>query len=140
MLQRVMNGKVSVREGDKTRRMTRFEALVQAQTLKAIKADPRSAGLILNLMSKTKLLGDEEDAIKTPSSNASPYDVSPNPVSELDLLLDGANEKLLSRDEQIELSNLIQIIDRRHFTALSATAFERFKHLLNRAKGKDPAG
>ena len=49
-VERVMNEKVSVHEGEKTRHMTKFEALLQAQTMKGMKGDARSAGMVVNVM------------------------------------------------------------------------------------------
>jgi Family of unknown function (DUF5681) len=132
-LSRVVNEKVSVREGDKTRRMTKFEAMLQAHTLKGMKADTRSALVILNLLSKTRLLGDEEDAIN--ESNVSQSITCP-----LDFLLQHVESDRLTKDEQIELGGLIGTVDHHGMTALSATEFDRFKQLIDKGEGKPPPG
>jgi hypothetical protein len=58
---RVINEKVSVREGQKTRNMTKLEAMVQAHALKAIKGDARSASIVIGLVARMGLLGEPED-------------------------------------------------------------------------------
>src|SRR5262249_29705468 len=58
---RVISEKVSVREGQKTRHMTKLEAMVQAHALKAIKGDARSASIVIGLIARMGLLGEQED-------------------------------------------------------------------------------
>jgi hypothetical protein len=58
---RVINEKVPVREGDKTRKMTKLEALVQSHAVKGIKGDAKSANVVIGLMVRMGLLGDQED-------------------------------------------------------------------------------
>jgi len=58
---RVINEKVPVRESDKTRNMTKLEALVQSHAMKGIKGDAKSASLVIGLMVRMGLLGDQED-------------------------------------------------------------------------------
>jgi hypothetical protein len=58
---RVINEKVSVREGQKTRNITKLEAMVQAHALKAIKGDARSASIVIGLIARMGLLGEQED-------------------------------------------------------------------------------
>src|SRR5689334_15910670 len=71
---RVMNEKVSVREGDKTRHMTKFEAMLQTQTMKGMKGDARSAGMVVNVMTRTGHLKDQDDetAIESAKRGAPP--------------------------------------------------------------------
>jgi hypothetical protein len=57
---RVINETVPVREGDRTRKMTKLEAVLQAHTMKAIKGDGRSASILIGLVSKLGLLGESE--------------------------------------------------------------------------------
>ena len=47
-------------------------------------------------------------------------------------------EDLLSKDEQIELSHLAEVIDIADgdITALSTADFERVKHIVNKGRGK----
>ena len=58
---RVINEKVAVREGQKTRNMTKLEALVQAHAMKAMKGDARSASIVIGLVIRMGLLGEQED-------------------------------------------------------------------------------
>lgn len=57
---RVINETVPVRDGDKTRQMTKLEALLQAHTLKAMKGDARSASIVIGVVTKMGLLGEPE--------------------------------------------------------------------------------
>jgi hypothetical protein len=57
---RVINETVPVREGDKTRQMTKLEAMLQAHTLKAMKGDARSASIVIGLVTRMGLLGESE--------------------------------------------------------------------------------
>jgi hypothetical protein len=41
--------------------MTKLEAMVQAHALKAIKGDPRSASIVIGLVARMGLLGEQED-------------------------------------------------------------------------------
>lgn len=59
---RVINEKVAVREGQKTRRITKLEAVVQAHAMKAMKGDARSASIVIGLVARMGLLGEQEDA------------------------------------------------------------------------------
>jgi hypothetical protein len=58
---RVINEKVAVREGQKTRNMTKLEAMVQAHAMKAMKGDARSASIVIGLVIRMGLLGEHED-------------------------------------------------------------------------------
>jgi len=60
-VERLINEKVSVREGEKTRQMTKLEALLQAHTMKAIKGDPRSASIVIGVVAKMGLFGDQAE-------------------------------------------------------------------------------
>jgi hypothetical protein len=57
---RVINETIPVREGQKTRHMTKLEAMLQAHTVKAIKGDPRSTAIILGVAKQMGLLADTE--------------------------------------------------------------------------------
>src|SRR5262249_29181479 len=50
MVERVIHRKVPVREGEQTRELPILEAILQAQAVKAIKGDARSAALIISLV------------------------------------------------------------------------------------------
>jgi hypothetical protein len=57
---RVINETVPVREGDKTRKMTKLEAVLQAHMMKAMKGDGRSASILIGLITRLGLLGESE--------------------------------------------------------------------------------
>jgi hypothetical protein len=55
-----------------------------------------------------------------------------------DGLFEHLDPSLLSREEQIDLSRLAELIDvGGDFTALSTGDFERVKHLVNKGRGAD---
>jgi hypothetical protein len=58
---RVINERVAVREGQKSRTVTKLEAMLQAHTLKAIKGDTRSASIVIGLVTRMGLLGEPEE-------------------------------------------------------------------------------
>jgi Family of unknown function (DUF5681) len=61
IVSRVIGEKVTLREGDKPRAMTKLEGLLQAHLVKAIKGDARSAGLVINLVTRLGLLAETEN-------------------------------------------------------------------------------
>jgi Family of unknown function (DUF5681) len=134
-VQRVMNERVSVRRGQKTSSVTTLEAMVQAHAVKAIKGDSRSAGMVINVMSRTGLLADQED--ESTIENAKRR-LSAEKPSSSDALFENIDPVLLSRTELIELSRLGAIIDLGgDITALSTSDFERLKDLVNKGRGSD---
>jgi hypothetical protein len=58
---RVISEKVTLRDGDKARDVTKLEGLLQAHLVKAIKGDARSASLVIGLVTKLGLLADTEN-------------------------------------------------------------------------------
>ncbi|MFY9835695.1 MAG: DUF5681 domain-containing protein [Xanthobacteraceae bacterium] len=60
IVSRAINEKVTIREGDKARDVTKLEGMLQAHLVKAIKGDARSASLVLGLVAKLGLLADVE--------------------------------------------------------------------------------
>jgi Family of unknown function (DUF5681) len=60
IVSRAINEKVTIREGDKARDMTKLEGLLQAHLVKAIKGDARSASLVIGLVAKLGLFADVE--------------------------------------------------------------------------------
>jgi hypothetical protein len=66
IVSRAINEKVTIREGDKARDVTKLEGMLQAHLLKAIKGDPRSASLVIGLVAKLGLLADvEQESVTT---------------------------------------------------------------------------
>lgn len=66
----VVNGKVPVRENGKVRKMTKFEAMLQANTQKAMQGDSRSFNSMVAIMAKTNQFAEAE----TQTSTALPED------------------------------------------------------------------
>jgi hypothetical protein len=62
-VERVLNEKVVVRQGNKTRNMNVLEAMLHAHSAKAMKGDARSAAIVIGLVAKLGLLGDQEEPI-----------------------------------------------------------------------------
>jgi len=67
-LARVLGEPIIVREGQHPRKMSKFEAMIQAQANKGMKGDARSAALVLNLASRAGLLAEVEADTPTPLS------------------------------------------------------------------------
>jgi hypothetical protein len=134
-VQRVMNERVSVRRGQKTSSVTTLEAMVQAHAVKAMKGDPRSANMVINVMSRTGLLADQDD--ESTLDNATRRAFSDKARSS-DTLFESIHPMLLSRDEMIELSRLAAIIDLGgDVTALSTDDFQRLKQVVKKGRGAD---
>lgn len=140
---KVMNEKVSIREGDKIRRVNKFEAVLQAQTNKGMKGDARSAGMVINVMTKTGLLGDQGDPIKAsePAANSNvAYPMPPKKMKQGDVLFEGnVDMDLLTHDEQAELAGLAEFVDENGIEGLSTSQFERSMQLKCKAKGTNRA-
>ena len=137
---KVMNEKVTLREGGKIRRVTKLEAILQSQTNKGMKGDARSAGMVINVMAKVGLLDDEGEAIKVKGSTAK---AAPNLTEEQaeprpgDVLFANIEEDLLNSDERADLAIYAEWIDARGFGGLTTEAFERIKEILIKCYKKD---
>ena len=132
-VERVMNEKVPVRQGENTRHMTKFEAMLQAQTVKGMKGDARSASMMINLMYRIGSFGDQqhEETIEI-----TPAPQKERPAAKYFVGID-AKTTTLTQDERIELSRLAEQIDLGgDATALSPAAFVRFKELIEKGRGK----
>lgn len=55
----ILNEKIVVREGDKTRRISKFEAIFHALTLKAMKGDPKAANQMITLFRMSGIIAPE---------------------------------------------------------------------------------
>jgi hypothetical protein len=69
IVSRAINEKVTIREGDKARDMTKLEGMLQAHLVKAIKGDARSANLVIALVARLGLLTDAEPETSTAFSD-----------------------------------------------------------------------
>ncbi|MGB8633139.1 MAG: DUF5681 domain-containing protein, partial [Xanthobacteraceae bacterium] len=103
-LKEIAATKVTIRDGDKTRKVSLITANLLAHGLSGAKGDARSAALFLNQVQKMGLYDHQGsgDLLIRPSGNSRPSD----------LLLENLDPSLLSRDEQVELSQLAALINR----------------------------
>ena len=134
MFERVIHKKVSVRQGENTREMPMFEAMVHAHAVKGVKGDARSAGLVFNLLPKVGLLGEQkEDAGDKRDGAVQPTNWQPSIE-----LFKNVDLTLLSDDEKVELSRLAEIADRGGgMIALTSNDFDRACEMVNKGRGKD---
>ena len=142
-LKEVLSKQITFRDGETERKLSLPAANVLAHAVKGAKGDVRSARLFLNYAHQMGLLEEEDDqgrncatrdyqragAILTgPANNSRPSEP----------LFENLDLSLLSREEQIELSHLADIIDLGgDVTALSTADFDRVKHIVNKGRGKD---
>jgi hypothetical protein len=138
----ILRETIAVREGTKSRKMSKCEALLQAQTLKGIKGDTRSANLIIGLATRLRLLGDEPT-----NDNAKPDDQSnqigtvagaPPRQQHADIYFEGVVEERLTRDEQIEMSRLANELDKAgDIVEMDDANAARFRALVKKGRGMD---
>jgi hypothetical protein len=129
-LKEIAATKVTIRDGDKTRKVSLLTANLLAHGLSGAKGDARSAALFLNHAQKMGLYDQQGcgDLVIRPSDNSRPSD----------LLLENLDPSLLSRDEQVELSQLAALINRDgNIWVLSASELERVRELVGKGRGKD---
>jgi hypothetical protein len=129
-LNEIASTTVTIREGQKTRTVPLVKAILLALGMNGAKGDARSAALFLSQAHKVGLLGHQVSGeIRTgPANTARPSDA----------LLQNVNPSLLSRDEQVELSNLALKIDRAgDVWALGTGELERVRELVNNGRGTD---
>jgi hypothetical protein len=130
---------VAVDDGENVHRPSLLGANVLAHGLKGAKGDARSAGIFLTLAEKMGVLDPDVDAvIEQATRDRRAALIGPTTKSSSDALIENLDLALLSREEQIEVSRLAEIIDiGGDITALSVTDFERFKYIVNKGRGKD---
>jgi hypothetical protein len=129
-LKEIAATKVTIRAGDKTRKVSLLTANLLAHGLSGAKGDARSAALFLNQALKLGLY----DTPGSSEARLQPAD-QPHPS---DLLLQDVDLNLLSRAEQVELSQLAAIINRDgSIWVLSASELERVRELANKGRGED---
>lgn len=133
----IISKMVKVRDGDKDCQMSLLAANVLAHGIKGAKGDVRSASFLFNNLHRLELVGQEDGASSSASTNA--ILVPPaNQSRPSETLFEGIDLDLLSDSEQLELSQLVKIVDLGgDVTALSTADFERLKDILNKGRGKD---
>ncbi len=136
VVRRVLNKKVPVRRGDRTDKVSLFEAITETHALKAVQGDHRSTGVVISLAGKTGLLSLNSDRLTstandqvTPTAQRCPSDA----------LVDSIDPSLLSKEEQIDLSRIAELIDRDggDVIDLSTDDFGRFKQIVNKGRRKE---
>jgi hypothetical protein len=137
----ILRETIAVREGTKSRKMSKCEALLQAQTLKGIKGDTRSANLIVGLATRLGLLGDEptnDNAKSNDQSNQIGTVAGAPPKQPADIYFEGVVEERLTRDEQIEMSRLANELDKAgDIVEMDDSNAARFRALVKKGRGKD---
>jgi hypothetical protein len=135
IVKRVVHKKVSVRQGEKSRQIPMLEAMLHTHAAKGVKGDPRSAGLVINLLPKAGLLSEQEGGIDQQLLSDIVQKSRRRPSTEL---FEHVDLTLLSDEDKIELSRLGEIVDiGGGMTALSVTDFTRARELVNKGRGKD---
>jgi hypothetical protein len=128
-LKEILATKVTIRDGGKPRQVSLFVANLLAHAMNGAKGDARSAALFLNQAQKLGLLDNQQHS-----------DIRPEPANKSrpsEVLLEGVDPNLLSRDEQLELSQLASVIDRAGDTwALGSNALERMRELVNKGRSQ----
>jgi Family of unknown function (DUF5681) len=115
-LMEVMSRQITIRDGETERKLSLHAANVLAHAIKGAKGDVRSSGLFLNHLRQMGLL-DEEDPRGIETGARCDQGMTALPLSPVtksrpsDGLFEHLNEDLLSKDEQIELSRLAEVID-----------------------------
>jgi hypothetical protein len=135
---RVVNETISVRVGNKTRRISKFEAMLQGQLVKAIKGDSRATKMVCEIMQRYGLLTDREDAIAIQESQRS---APANKVSFGSAVFDNLDASLLSPEDMIELSQLVEIVESSDdVLALNSAEYGRLQQLVKKGRGKATPG
>jgi hypothetical protein len=134
-LKKIASRAIAVRDGETEQRLSLAAANLLAHGVKGAKGDSRSSTLFFNRLDKMGVLDSEEGTENAASSAKCGVIVKSRPS---DSLFENLDPNLLSREEQIELSHLAEVIDLGgDFTALSTGDFERVKHLINKGRGTE---
>ena len=127
-LKEIAATKVTIRDGERTRKVSLAVANLLAHAMKGAKGDARSTELFFKHAEKMGVLDSEV-------SNANRAG-SANHVRPSELLLKNVDPDLLSREEQVELSKLAAVIDRAgDVFALSTGELERLREFINKGRG-----
>jgi hypothetical protein len=136
-VKRVINKKVTVREGKKTRKMTLFEAALHAHAVKATQGDARSANVFFGIAQKMGVLTDQLLNGEAQGGGGALIAL-PRPRPPSSELFENIDLALLSDDEKIELSRLAEIVDRDGgITALGVEDFTRVREIINKGRGEN---
>jgi Family of unknown function (DUF5681) len=130
----IISKTVTIRDGDKERKISLPAANLLAHGLKGAKGDARSSSLFLNKIREMGLL----DLENSGSNDFSGQGGSPTTSRPSEVLTQNLDLALLTREDMSDLSRAAEKIDLGgDFTALSAADFERVKEIVNKGRGKD---
>lgn len=140
-VERIMNQKFAVSDGETVRRLPLLAANLLALGLKGAKGDARSADLALKYAEKLGYLDNRESNTAESAANGNRSGGSvPLPAKSRpgDLMLANVNDDLLSREDMTELSRLAEIADLGGSVfALSVADFARARAIVDKGCGKD---
>ena len=142
-LKELLCKQITIRDGETERKLSLPAANIFAHGVKGAKGDARSTALYLNTLRQMGLLEEVdaqeiEAAIRgVPGITGVPHALAKKSRPS-DALFEHLDENLLSQTEQIELSDLAEVIDSADgdITALSSADFERVKYIVNKGRGK----
>jgi hypothetical protein len=118
-----------VRDDNSERRLSLLAANFFAHAVKGAKGDARSANLVFNWAEKMRVMIPEESC---GAENAGAEQISVTAKSRpTDGLFENLDLNLLSREEQVELSRLADLID----LGADLTGLERLKYLVEKGRG-----
>ena len=127
-LLQIASQKITVRDGNAERRVSLLAANFYAHAIKGAKGDARSSSLVFNLAEKMKVVPPEE-SYDIETVNAAAGAAKPRPT---DGLFENLDLNLLSRQEQVELAQLADLID----LGADLTGLERLKYLVEKGRGR----
>jgi hypothetical protein len=138
MVERVINQKVTVREGQRTREIPMLQAMIYSHAAKGAKGDARSARLVFGLLPNAGIWGDQTGETTRDDQHNGAIVVPTGDRRPGNALFGYIDQNLLSNDDLIDLSRLAEVIDLGgDFTALSTNDFERVKQIVNKGRGTD---
>lgn len=135
-LKEIAEKKVEIVDNGKKRKISLVAANYMAQGVKGAKGDVRSSSQFLKTTREMGLANSEDsERNHLQAKNGMP---PTNALGPSQLLFQNLDLSLLSREEQVEVSRLAEVIDLGgDLTALSSADFERVKYILNKGRGKD---
>jgi hypothetical protein len=137
-LREIATKKVVVRDGDTKRRVSLAAANLYAHGVKGAKGDAGSSRIFFGRIDKMRLLDSENEPSAEHVAWGDQTAGAALTQRPSDSLFQNFDLNLLSREELLELSRLVQAIEAGgDFTSLTTGAFERVKYLVNKGRGKD---
>jgi hypothetical protein len=129
-LKEIATTKITILDGGKSRKVPLMNAILLAHGMNGAKGDAKSAALFFNKAQKLGLFDNQAfgDIPAAPQTKPRPSDV----------VLADLDPSLLSREEQVELSQFATMIDRAgDMWALSASDLDRVRQLVLKARPAD---